>query len=164
MEDIHPLKTPIDVPYFTPWEWGILLFIASFIVFRVLYILWQAWRTRLKKRKESLPIYHYKDPFQEDLERLEELIDSEEFKLFSHEATELLKSFLSQKHQKNITDWTNTEILLFYRTYDDTKREELKTLFQMLDPVKYAGQKGERETATRSLNFLKHYVQGRGGN
>lgn len=158
MNDIHPLKDPIDIPFFSLMELAVLFFIASFIVFRLLTLVWRAYQVRRARRAQVSVPQKKGDPFLEELEHLQVHIDSEEFKEFSHRATDVLKSFLSLHHKKNITDWTTTEILLFYRTISPEKSQELHALFVRLDPVKYAGQKGNREHALEALSCLKRYI------
>lgn len=159
MEDIHGLKNAIDIPFFSLWEWAILVFLLTFLLFRIGHLMWQAWSIRRKKRALEVDLYKPKDPFAEQIQQLEQLIESEAFKDFAHAATELLKSHLSMKHQKNITDWTTTEVLLFTKSIHIDYHAQIKSLFLILDPVKYARQKVSKEKAHQALDVLKKHIK-----
>lgn len=160
MEDIHPLKDAIDIPFFSPWEWGILLFLLSFLLFRLFSLLWRYFQLQRQKRQENqgIAVIQDKDIWKEGLEKLKKLMEHEQYKEFSHQSTEFLKSYLSLRHQKNITDWTTSEILWFYKSFSKESYESLKTLFRILDPVKFAGQKGTSEKAREAFSVLEKYI------
>lgn len=160
MQDIHPIKDVIDIPFFSWWEWGLILFLLSFIVFRIGQLLWNA--AQIKKKK-TLPAERPEIPdtyFEDQIQILKELIESNAFKEFCHKATEVLKQALEQKYKTNITDWTTTEILLFARQKQEDYNR-LKKFFWILDPVKFAKQKTHREKATEAFEILVFYIQQR---
>lgn len=160
MEDIHGLKEAIDVPFFSLWEWAVLLFLATFLVFRVGHLLYQAWSIRRKKETSHEMLLEQTDFWTKELQILEDLIASQAFKEFSHRATELLKTHLSHKHQKNITDWTTTEVLLYTKSIHTEYHTQIKTLFMIVDPVKYARQNVSPEKAHKALSVLKEHIKG----
>ncbi len=161
MKDIHDNMAPIELPFFTGWDYVFLVIFIFGIIGFIFFLL----KRRKRLLRQEVGVGDYDIPelekikfynWSKELTRLRILLKEEEWKVFVHEATDLLKLYLTEKYKKNISEKTTSEVL--YIVKNKKNYDEVGDFFQVVDLVKFAGQEGEREEMERIFGILKGIV------
>jgi len=159
MNDIHANLPPINLPIFTIWDWLLLgLFCFFILTFSFFYFKKrkpaQLIEVEVKEKIVELP---KRKSWPEELRILKKLVEEEQWKFFSHEATRILKFYFSEKLKTNMLEKTSEEILFFIKKRKNF--EEIKQFFLLVDPVKFAGESGKQERAENVFKILKKLIK-----
>lgn len=156
MNDIHENMAAIEIKFFTTSDW-IFLGLLIFLIILFTYLYFRKKTVKKASKKEKIKTPHLKKiNWEKEFTNLEKLIEKKEWKLFSHKAGNLLKIFLAKKLEKNISKKTTREILQI--TKKNSNANLIKEFFSKVDPVKFAGKKGGKNRAEKSLNILKEII------
>ncbi len=158
IQDIHPLKPLYDLPFLSVWEWAIVLFLLSFVVVKIIIFMWHIWTQKRHKGDHPLPLSFDTSSLEEEIQDLRRYIEIGDFKRLAHEATNKTKDFLSQSHERNMREWTTTEILEWYHDKDDNE-SYLSDIFQLLDLVKFAKKNVDEVQAHKVIDRILLFIR-----
>ncbi len=159
MNQIHKNLPPIHLPFFTVFDWIILIFLlatAGFVLWKMLY----------RPEKEVKPVSpvqtkKFTPPsFSVDkaLAKLKKEAEKGDWKNFSLLATKTLKTQCEIKFKKPFAFATGKEMEEILK--EDLSPQELHLIhrfFSLLDPIKFAHRSGQKEMADEILNILKTF-------
>jgi len=158
MTEIHNNLPPIELPFFTTFDWtmgAVFLLVICFLLWKIFFQKLQKKQTREKTKKIQKKFVPEKFSLKQEVEKLKHLQEQENWKQFSLEATRLLKKILEQKFLKNFAFATGKEleeILQEQMTAHET--QNIHQFFALLDPIKFAQAEGKNEIAEKVLDIL----------
>ncbi len=152
MNDIHPIKPPIELAVFSEKMINFALFFLLFLFLAFLFFY-------LKKRKVNLsnkiemPVeleeeIDYCQIAKLELEKVKKYIEVGEFKVFQLEVSSIVKIYLSGIWKKNFSEMTSIEILQNERITSDLKKF-LGEFLIISDREKFAKAKQKKKHAEK---------------
>ena len=156
---IHDNLPPIELNLFTILDWIILIIIfifLSWIYYNLFYI---------KKRKENIIKNKKKKKIKKEIKFnlddslliLNKYKNTNDWKNFALEATNILKLILEKKYNQSFLFATRSELLeiLKSKNISAINRENLELFFDILDPIKFTKNKTITSEPEKIINILK---------
>ncbi len=162
MNEIHDNLAPITLTFMTVFDWIII----SLILIGIILVLWQIFfrnKNKIQKVVENKPKKQKFVPesfsFEKELSRIEKLQQQLQWKIFSLEATALLKKILEREYNMKFDFATGKEVqeIMSKKNISSQKKQELKYFFDLIDPIKFADAQGKEEIAKEVISILKDY-------
>jgi len=162
MEDINPIKPPIETPILNKniihLFWIILCIIILFIFIFLFYYLWK--KRKLVKHKEAiiqnknkeLKMNKYKIVKQK-LKEAKKYIEIGDYKTFYIQASEVLREYLTYINGDNFIDMTTMEILKSNKL-DKSLHANVEKFLKLSDLIKFAKANQKKETVLYAYKLV----------
>jgi hypothetical protein len=164
MNDIHLIKTPIELELFSKniiyFALLCLLLFFFLIIFLLLFYLRKKRKSKIEdnERKENVcKKVDYCKIARDNLKKIKKHIKRDDFKTFHLEVSKLLRKYLNGVYEENFLEMTATEILKS-KKIDSEIGEYLKEFFNISDREKFSifKKKQEKEIKDFDNKLLNH--------
>ncbi len=157
MKNIHPNLSPINLPFFTLFDYIIIIFLVLLVLFFILKLYLknnkkETVKITTKPKKKFKP-----KPFilSQEITNLEKLIINENWKSFVIESTKTLKKILEDKFKKPFYFATGKELKeILKESLTASELEKINRFFSIVDPIKFAKAKGKESLAKEIIKIL----------
>jgi len=155
MNDIHPIKPPIELAVFSETMINIALFFLLFLVLVTFLLVFLYFRKKTENSKNKIlepeEVNTKVDHYQVAKDRLADIkkyIDKEDFKIFQLKISNIIRSYLSGISQENFSEMTSMEILQNKKMNSDLKKT-LEEFLTISDREKFAKAKHKKKHAEK---------------
>jgi hypothetical protein len=162
MNDINPIKNPIDLPIFTQSEIIAAILIGLFLLLTIsLWLFYKYGRKYFGKTNSEIvePVVEvdYTIELRERLDQVKKLLKIGDYKKFHLEISELLKFYFEKKYNCSALSMTSTELLRLDELSPWQKRK-IAEFFEKNDMAKYAGIGLRQEIAEGLLQLSEELI------
>lgn len=143
MQDIHDIRSPIQVGMDFSWITPVLIGLAGVLGFVLVFVLIRKWMKNRSNRKTAKLLPEPLSPYDAAMRELAVLSENSihNLRLFYFDLTLLLRKYIGARYQIHAVEMTSQQFLSCIRTLeiDEKQKHQMAEFYKNCDPYKYAG-------------------------